>query len=232
MEQTTDRGSALTPHATFDRELASLESAVQAQAEQVAAILEATIDRLASDRVDAAAVDAEDDAVDQAHVAIEQEAILMIARRQPVAGDLRHILALLRTALHLERIADGAVDVAGLLAAHGPVPSDRLREVLGDMVRLDLAMIETALRSLHDKDQGVALEVEEIHRDLERRRAEAFELITAGPADSEQLPLLLSMDRIGRVLERAGEHAVDIAEEAWFLATGESREFGRAHAAD
>ena len=232
MQQAADRDEPAHTHVrTFDRELEGLEAAVLAQAERVTAILGATVGRLESDTVNSAAVDAEDDEVDDAYAAIEHDAVLLIARRQPVAGDLRRILALLRTALHLERISDGAVDIAGFLAADGPVPSARLLEILTGMTRTAVAMTDTALRALTTQDTELALEVEHIDDELDRQQVEAFELITANAADREQLAGLLATDRIARALERAGDHAVDIAEEAWFLTTGESREFGKPHGA-
>ncbi len=228
MEQATDRSEPTQPYQrTFDRELEALEAAVSAQAARVMEILGSTADRLESDAVDPAAVDAEDDEVDEAYATIEHDAVLLIARRQPVAGDLRRILALLRSALHLERIADGAVDIAGFLADAGPVPSDQLLAILREMVGIAVSMTDTALRALTTQDTELALEVEHIDDRLDRRQTQAFELITATPVERERLAGLLAMDRVARALERAGDHAVDIAEEAWFLATGESREFGR-----
>jgi phosphate transport system regulatory protein PhoU len=209
----------------FDRELAALETELSSMGDTVIAMLETLAG--AHDEtptVALPAVVASDDTVDAAYLRIEQATIDLIARRQPVAGDLRRIVSVLGTALHLERIADGAVEVATLLG-EGPELPEGMDERRRQMAALVVDLTTTALQSLTDRDPEAARSVAAIDRSLDALQAETLEALVVAEVPAAGLRGVLLADRIARTLERAGDHAVDIAEDAHFLATGEWQEF-------
>jgi phosphate transport system protein len=184
-------------------------------------LLSAALDAYLSSRIDTALIDrirTADAEIDRAYLVLEREAQSVLARHAPVSGDLRRVLAVLQAALHVERIGDTAVDV---VEAAGTVPPE-LREDLAEMGHVVLAMIDLALTAFHARDRQAverlpAMDdrVDDLHAALLARvRSEAG--IPASHA--------VAAFQVSRLLERAGDHAVDIGEQAWFLATGELRE--------
>lgn len=208
----------------FDRELAGLEDQLATMGDGVVALLGALAGAIEG-RTPLDVVVAADDPVDAAYLRIEHEVVELIARRQPVASDLRRIVAVLQAALHLERIGDGGEEAAALLA-QGAAPVDEAGSARWlAMVDLVATLTRAALSALAERDaeaaRGVAARDAELD-DLQRAATEA--LVAAGPEAGDLRSRILA-DRLGRVLERAGDHAVDIAEDAHFLVTGEWREF-------
>lgn len=208
----------------FDRELAALEEQLAAMGDGVIALLGALAGAIEG-RTPLDVVIAADDPVDAAYLRIEHEVVELIARRQPVASDLRRIVAVLQAALHLERIGDGGEEAAALLAqGAAPVDEDGTARWLA-MVDLVVGLTRAALTALAERDAEAARRVADRDAELDDlQRAATEALVAAGPEVGDLRSRILA-DRLGRVLERAGDHAVDIAEDAHFLVTGEWREF-------
>jgi phosphate transport system protein len=93
------------------------------------------------------------------------------------------------------------------------------------MAALVVDLTTTALQSLTDRDPEAARSVAAIDRSLDALQAETLEALVVAEVPAAGLRGVLLADRIARTLERAGDHAVDIAEDAHFLATGEWQEF-------
>ncbi|MEM9032967.1 MAG: PhoU domain-containing protein [Actinomycetota bacterium] len=212
----------VTSHRAFDHELDALETSVTDLADAVVDFVNATARVVEGiDEPDTVAARALDADIDAAYVAIEEATLRLIARRQPVAGDLRRILALDRTALHLERIADTEVDVVDFLAATGR-PDAGVSALLSRMNTMVARMTERAIEALATRDAAAAVAVEQLDDELDDLHRAVFDRLT-DELDSGAHDTVL-MDRCARALERAGDHAVDIAEEVCFLVTGELRD--------
>jgi phosphate transport system protein len=169
-------------------------------------------------------LDAADDAVDAAWADIERDVVTTIARRQPVAVDLRWLVAALQTGLHLERIADGAVELGHVLADPTQRIDGTVAAHLASMARLAVTMANHAVSALLDLDADGALRVATLDDELDELHRRTFEQFAASRPGGLDGAMLVHVDRASRTLERAGDHAVDIAELALFLATGELRE--------
>ena len=206
----------------YHEALVGLERQTQAMAVMAQGSLEQALDALARGDA-AAAVVAGDDAIDDVYQDIERAAIDLMGRQQPVASELRFLIGLLHVALHLERIGDLAVEIAAATRVPVDLPRrpgvvDRLRE----MGTMTAAMTEDAVAAFVRRDLGAceAVAGRGVHVHV-LDRALLDDILSAG---DERLPCALETLQIGRHLERAAEHAVDIAEQAWFLVTGELRE--------
>jgi len=142
-----------------------------------------------------------DDVVDERYLAIQREVLRLIALQAPVASDARLLIASMHIGLHLERIGDLAVNVAELTKLSAGLPRDPV------VVRNLEVMGATALGMVDALNRAVLKRVLAIETPRGRHRWGVY------------------MDEVARQLERAGDHAVDIAEQVWFMVTGELWEF-------
>jgi phosphate transport system protein len=161
--------------------------------------------------------------IDRAEIDMEEECLHTLALHQPVAFDLRYVVAILKINNELERIGDLAVNIAEqalFLAAQPPVTPMPLR--FADMQERVQVMLHGALDALvsiaPDEARAVRLmdaQLDEMHK---RTYAQVEERIRQNPADAERIIHFLN---VSRQLERIGDHAVNIAEDVVYMAEGE-----------
>jgi phosphate transport system protein len=212
---------------SFQTELEQLRTSLLEEGELALRAVRGSINALReSDPELADEVIAFDDEVDQAYLAIEQGIESLLARQTPVAVDLRLVLAVLHSNLHLERMADLCVTVAKLTKlAHGLPPDEPLIEAFDEMASRAEQMIRVALDSFANRDVEGAESLVELDELIDRtnRRVVSYVLDLGGDPDRREWGLRMII--ISRCLERIGDHAVDIGEQVAYLVTGEFREF-------
>ncbi len=211
--------------ATFQEELRELEDLLDTEAVLVLRSLRAAVEALVTgDSELADEVIAFDDDIDGVYLRTEQAIELLLARQTPVASDLRLVLAILHSNLHLERMGDLCTTIAKLTKLSADLPSDRvLLEAFREMGERGHQMIQIALDSLHRRDGDLAETLLDLDELIDRsNRRVVSRLLELAP---ENLEWGLRAIVASRCLERIGDHAVDIGEQAAFLATGEFREF-------
>ena len=167
-----------------------------------------------------------DDDVDARYLALEQSIESLLARQTPVAVDLRFVLAVLHSNLHLERMADLCVTISKLTKlAHGLPPDETLIEGFDEMASRAEEMIRVALESFVERDVDGAESLVDLDELIDRtnRRVASYILDLGGEMDKREWGLRMLL--ISRCLERIGDHAVDIGEQTAYLVTGEFREF-------
>lgn len=154
---------------------------------------------------------------------IEDLSIRLIATQQPVAGDLRKIVAAMRISTDLERMADNAVDIAKMVLRmnNGQALIKPLIDIpkMGEMVD---EMISDALNAYIDNDAELALKlaksddlVDRLYRNV---LTELFQLAGDRP---ETISQAMSLSFVGRHLERIGDHATNIGESVIYIISGE-----------
>jgi phosphate transport system protein len=189
-------------------------------------LLDRSLSAMATGRTDEAeAVEIGDDEIDRHCLQLQQGVAGLIARQQPVATDLRLLIALDHAALHLERIGDEAVNIARAVAsAPSFTPSvdllGRLRDMGATVQRMSKLAVEAFItrdRAGCDRVAALDAEVDELDRAL------GEEFVRVAREDGA-LEWAMRMNRVSRHLERAADHAVDVAEQAWYVITGELRE--------
>ena len=211
--------------ASFQEDLRELEQLLDTESELVLRSVRAAVEAIvARDSELADEVIAFDDDIDEVYMRTQEAVELLLARQTPVASDLRLVLAILHSNVHLERMGDLCTTIAKLtkLSADLP-PDDVLLTAFREMGERCEEMIGIALRSLHERDATLAeslIQLDELI-DLSNRRV-VSRLLELGP---ENLEWGLRAILVSRCLERSGDNAVDIGERAAFLATGEFREF-------
>ncbi|TML21501.1 MAG: phosphate signaling complex protein PhoU [Actinobacteria bacterium] len=210
---------------SFQEELESLERAIDELAELVLRSLRAAVEALVTRDVELAdEVIAFDDDVDDVYLRTAQAVELLLARQTPVASDLRLVLAILHSNLHLERMGDLCTTTAKLTKLSAELPADDvLLAGFREMGERAQEMIRVAVDALHKRDGELAESLLALDELIDRsNRRVVLRMVELG---SENLEWSLRMIVASRCLERIGDHAVDIGEQAAFLATGEFREF-------
>ena len=163
-----------------------------------------------------------DRAIDQLEYDIEAQVISMIARRQPMAVDLRHIMGALRITADLERIGDLAKNIAkrALAIAHETHPKP-LMTGLRHMVDLALRQLKEVLDAYAERDAQRALAVWHADEQIDAMYNSLFrELLTYMMEDPRNIGLSTHLLFGAKNIERVGDHTTNIAETVHFLVTG------------
>lgn len=168
-------------------------------------------------------VRAGDKKVDRMEMDIDEEATLIIARRQPTARDLRLVISVIKMVADLERVGDEAKKIAKFaikLADEGQAPRGYLEvRHIGDHV---LSMLRDALDAFARLDSVQALRImKEDKRVDEEYQAATRTLLTFMMEDTRNISRCMSVMWILRALERVGDHACNIAENVIFMVKGE-----------
>ena len=163
-----------------------------------------------------------DDEVDQIEVEIEEECLKILALHQPVAQDLRFVVAVLKLNSDLERIGDLAVAMAWRAISLSKLPRSEHKLDLNGMAAKVKAMVRKSLQALVNLDSKLAVEVcssdDEIDAAYRAMYKDVRENIKRDPECIESMLILLL---VARNLERIADHATNIAEDVLYLINGE-----------
>ena len=208
---------------SFDQELKRLHSLIADMGgiveTQVAAASEAI---LARDPVTAATVIDDDKKVDALEQEIEQFVIRMIALRQPMAGDLRQIVAALKITGDLERIGDYAANVAKRAIVLSQVSLPFSLSGIGHMSVLVQENLKTIIDAVGEADTEAAVQVWTSDQRIDDLYNTIFrELITYMMEDPRSISSCTHLLFIAKNLERIGDHATNIAETVYYAVKGE-----------
>jgi len=165
---------------------------------------------------------AQDLRIDTLQREIEERAILTIARRQPMAVDLRDIVAALRVANDLERIGDLAKNIGKRVIALGSeFHPQKLMRGLEHMADLVLVQIKDVLDSYAQRDVGKALAVWRGDEEVDAVNNSLFrELLTYMLEDPRNITVCIHLLFCAKNIERMGDHATNIAETVHYMVEG------------
>jgi phosphate transport system protein len=165
-----------------------------------------------------------DTSVDALQREVEERAVLTIARRQPMAVDLRDIVGALRVSNDLERIGDLAKNIAKRVIALGNemYPNQVIRGV-EHMTDLVLAQLKQVLDAYARRDVAQALEVWRGDEAIDAVNNSLFrELLTYMMEDPRNITFCTHLLFCAKNIERVGDHTTNIAETIHYLVTGRS----------
>ena len=210
---------------TLQEDLDTLQAGLLEEGELVLRALRGALNALReADGELADEVIAFDDEVDERYLAVEQGIEALLARQTPVAVDLRLVLAMLHTNLHLERMADYCVTIAKLTKLVGGLkPEPRMVRAFEEMGSRAEEMIKVALDSFVNRDVDEASSLVDLDELIDRANRRVVKQVLE--LDPELTEWGVRMLLVSRCLERIGDHAVDIGEQVAYLVTGEFREF-------
>jgi len=162
-----------------------------------------------------------DGAVDAMQVTIEDRAAVLIATQQPVAGDLRELVAVFKLTEHLERIGDYASHLAKAAKRLAKEPYPRSLAPLESMAELEIAMIRDAVAAFLNRDselaRACALKDDEVDASHKAFLEEALDFVRENPEKAQQGMRLI---RASAWLERLGDHVTNICEAVVFMVEG------------
>jgi phosphate transport system protein len=163
-----------------------------------------------------------DSAIDDLQHEIEEKAVLTIARRQPMAVDLREIVAALRVSNDLERIGDLAKNIGRrVIALDGDFPPPKLVRGVEHMADMVLDQLKQVLDAYAARDLGRALAVWKGDEDIDAICTSLFrELLTYMMEDPRNITFCIHLMFCAKNIERMGDHATNIAETVHFMIQG------------
>jgi phosphate transport system protein len=206
----------------FDRELRTLRERLLAMGGRAERQISRAVESLSTrDDAIAAQVIAEDARIDQDEVEIDELAFLILARRQPVASDLRFVMLAMKIVTDLERIGDLAVNIAKRereLLRYAPSTAQPRLEALAEKV---LAALRGALDAFVNADAERAEKVIAGDKEIDALNTHFIaDVLSAGADNVAGVARSLALSSVSRYLERIGDHATNIAEMVIYFVRG------------
>lgn len=207
----------------FEREIEKIEKMIVSLGAMVEESVQKSLKSLTTrDSVLGLNVIESDTKIDDMEVFIEEECLKILALYQPVANDLRLIVAILKINNDLERIGDLAVNIAERAVFLATQERIDIPEDLNQMARKTLVMLKGSLDALVNRDSILAREIcaaDDDVDDINRKMYAQFgENIRTKPDKLDSFSQLLSASRY---LERVADHATNISEDVIYLVEGE-----------
>jgi phosphate transport system protein len=211
----------MTKH--FRRELESIKKRVltlgSLTEDRVRAAVKALEDMDGAAAADIVRLDYE---VDEMEVEIEEECLKVLALHQPVAVDLRFIIAVIKINNELERIGDQAVNIAQRVEVIARRPKPPFSFDYAVMSEKAIRMLKMSLDALVNLDVDLAYKVITMDDEVDQIKKEAYDKIKQAIQDlPERVGYYINLLLISRHLERMGDHSTNIAEEVIYLVEGE-----------
>ncbi|MBO8176808.1 MAG: phosphate signaling complex protein PhoU [Bacillus sp. (in: Bacteria)] len=170
---------------------------------------------------DALRIMEEDAKVDKLEEEINDFAILLIAKQQPVAIDLRRIMVAVKIASDLERIADFAVNIAKSTIRIGNEPLIKPIDHIKKMHQIASSMIELTMKAFEEEDIVKAKQVAEMDDKVDSLYGQTIqELLSYTHQMPEKIEQITQLSFICRYLERTADHVTNITESIFYLVKG------------
>src|SRR6476661_4166295 len=165
---------------------------------------------------------ASDPSIDALQAEIEERAVLTIARRQPMAVDLREIVGALRVSNDLERIGDLAKNIGKrVVALGGDFRAPTVLRGVENMAELVLTALKNVLDAYARRDVAQALAVWKGDEEIDAVNNSLFrELLTYMMEDPRNITFCTHLLFCAKNIERMGDHATNIAETVYYIAEG------------
>ena len=208
---------------TFDEALASLRNNVLMMAGLTERSLERAMKGLfeRNDNLCLSAI-ADDEEIDQLEKQMDKDGVDILLRFQPVASDLRRVVSAMKLSSNLERMADQATSIARRARKLNQHPPLTEVELIRPMYEHAMSMFKDSIDAFVREDVDLGCAVVQRDEDLDELNATVSrKLINRMAADSGQLRGYLNLIFVARALERVGDHATNMAEEAVYAAAAE-----------
>lgn len=206
----------------FSKELESLQQELIKMGNMVDNAMEQAISALKTQDLQLAQIVIDkDEEIDDLQVQIEDKCLMLIALQQPIAKDLRILSTALKITTDLERMGDHAKNIAEVALEIGKQPLIKPLVYIPRMVDKVTVMLRDALTAYVELDIQLAESVwkadDEVDEMCDQLLRELLTYMMSDPANINQASQLLY---VTRCLERAGDHATNIAEWVVYLVTG------------
>jgi phosphate transport system protein len=165
---------------------------------------------------------ADDEEIDQLEKQVDKIGIDLLRRFQPVASDLRHVIAAMKLSSNLERIADQAVNIARKARKLNRAPLTAEVNFLDPMYREVTSMLSDVLQAYTESSVDLAISIPARDKKLDAMNHEITDKLTVQMTKyPERITEYLDLIFIARHLERAGDHVKNIAEDVVYAIAAE-----------
>jgi len=163
-----------------------------------------------------------DHEIDMMELRIEEECLKILALHQPVAVDLRFMVAVLKINNDLERIADLAVNIADRAKDLQHFPNEEIPVEISTMKTKSQAMLRDVITSLMELNEPLARDIFERDDAIDAMHRQMYQQMSAKiQATPEKTDYYISILSVSRYLERVSDQATNIAEDVVYLITGD-----------
>lgn len=213
---------------TFHKQLRETKDDVLAMGSMVEKALARAIEALKKrDLALAHQIMADDARINEKRFSIEGKCIELIATQQPVATDLRVIVAILNIVTELERIGDYAEGISKIVIMIGDEPPLKPLVDIPRMAEITIEMIHEGLKSFVEADEKMAVRVISTDTAVDNLYDQVFrELLTFMMADPKTINRATRLIWVAHNLERAADRATNICERVIYTVTGKMQEIG------
>jgi len=206
----------------FHEDLDAIDQSLVEMSELAAnAMLRATKAILEADLALAEEVISEDERIDSLHHDLDNRILTLMARQQPVAGDLRTLVASIRMSSDIERMGDLAHHIAKLARMRYPacaIPPE-LVFIIQEMGSVAQEIVKKTTGIINSRDTKAAIELEKDDDAMDKLHRKLFEILLDDKWP-HGIETAIDMTLIGRYYERYADHAVSVARRVYFLVTG------------
>ncbi|WP_174613815.1 phosphate signaling complex protein PhoU [Virgibacillus ihumii] len=208
----------------FETDLTSIKEEISVMASKVEKAFLEAIDALYNQDLELANRIIESDRwIDKQEFDINNNAILTIAKQQPVATDLRQLIIALRITTDLERMADNAKNIAESAIRLGESHHFIVHPELKEMRNTTVEMIHTAMNAFQQEDISIAGKLSGMDDKLDEQYEQIIhELLSAHTGGKGKTQHVMQLAFVARYIERIGDHVTNIGESILFLVKGES----------
>jgi phosphate transport system protein len=208
---------------SFDAALQTLKEKLMNMVSMSQEALNEAIDALQQQNLEKADKVIENDKkINQMEKEINELAITMILRQQPVASDLRRLIVALKISSDIERIGDIAVNIAKSVKFIGYEPHVKPIVHIPEMASIVRQMLSDALHAFNTEDVQEAQRIAKIDDRVDELQGQIIqELIELMGQKPETVQQITQLSFITRNLERAGDHITNIAENIFYIVKGE-----------
>jgi phosphate transport system protein len=164
-----------------------------------------------------------EETVNHTEIEIEEEVLRLLALRQPIAGDLRLLTAILKINNDLERVADQAVNISETVIFLLKEPPLKPLIDIPQMALLAQKMVKNSLEAFVHEDAKLAQQVCRDDDEVDRLNEQVFrELLTYMMEDRKTITRAVDLILVSRNLERIADHATNVSEDVIFIVEGKN----------
>lgn len=207
---------------TFHQQLDEIQrDLTRAAARVTETIMRGTQALLDLDLSSAQALIEADDEIDALTLDVEDRCFTLLARQQPVAGDMRALVTAIRLTSEIERSGDLMVNVAkAVRRIYGTEIPGELRSLLDAMAAEAVRLFQLAMDAYADGDAVLAGALDDMDDRLDQLHKDYIQAILELHRDAPDVQIAVQLALVGRYFERIGDHAVNIGERVQYMVTG------------
>lgn len=219
----------MSTRAQFSEELEQLKQQIKELAVEAKYSLDTAIHLLYECDVESAKQLIEDDVkLDAREEQINDNAVLMIAKQQPVASDLRRLVSAIKISSDLERMADHSTNIAKATIHLGEDHKIEIDPELREMAIMAMDMVDLAVKAFEYEDITLANKLAEMDDIIDSKYGQIVkEMLELTAINPEQIQHIMQMAYVARYIERYADHITNIGENIFYLVKGKTYDLNK-----